>query len=146
MFEKKFDFLELFCLLIMEFYFKKGNFEDNFSAKIKVSGWTKTNMAAASHHPRILSPKYWQAGNVKRLTANRSLLFAVKWPNLDLKVSTVTGGTFRPTRRIRLSFVEGAHLDLRDLYLLGNSMICSDIWHKYHEWYFEIVIHNFTSR
>ena len=87
MFEKKFDFLELFCLLIMEFYFKKGNFEDNFSAKIKVSGWTKTNMAAASHHPRILSPKYWQAGNVKPLTANRSLSFVVKWPNLDLKVS-----------------------------------------------------------
>ena len=23
---------------------------------------------------------------------------------------------------------------------IGNSMICSDIWHKYHEWYFEIVI------
>ena len=31
---------------------------------------------------------------------------------------------------------------------IGNSMICSDInnWHKYHEWYFEIVILNFTSR
>ena len=25
-------------------------------------------------------------------------------------------------------------------------MICSDIWHKYHKWYFEIVIRNFTSR
>ena len=22
----------------------------------------------------------------------------------------------------------------------GNNMICSDIWHKYHEWYFKIVI------
>ena len=29
---------------------------------------------------------------------------------------------------------------------IGNSMIYSDIWHKYHEWYFEIVIRNFTSR
>ena len=28
---------------------------------------------------------------------------------------------------------------------LGNSMICSDIWHKDHKWYFEIVIRNFTS-
>ena len=28
---------------------------------------------------------------------------------------------------------------------MGNSMICSDIWHKYHKWYFEIVIRNFTS-
>ena len=27
-----------------------------------------------------------------------------------------------------------------------GSMICSDIWHKYHEWYFEIVLRNFTSR
>ena len=25
-------------------------------------------------------------------------------------------------------------------------MICSDIWHKYHERYFEIIIRNFTSR
>ena len=25
---------------------------------------------------------------------------------------------------------------------IGNSMICSDIWHKYHEWYFEFVIRN----
>ena len=28
-----------------------------------------------------------------------------------------------------------------------NSMICSDIWHKYHKWYFKIIVlHNFTSR
>ena len=29
---------------------------------------------------------------------------------------------------------------------IGNSIICSDIWYKYHEWYFKIVISNFTSR
>ena len=29
---------------------------------------------------------------------------------------------------------------------IGNSMICSDIWNKFHEWYFKIVIRNFTSR
>ena len=29
---------------------------------------------------------------------------------------------------------------------IGNSMICSDIWHKYHELYFNIVIRDFTSR
>ena len=23
---------------------------------------------------------------------------------------------------------------------IGNSMICSDIWHKYHKWYFKIVV------
>ena len=38
-FKKKNHFLELFCLLIIEFYFKKGNFEDNFSAKIEVLKW-----------------------------------------------------------------------------------------------------------
>ena len=36
---------------------------------------------------------------------------------------------------------------LKNLWLsIGNSMICSDIWHKYHEWYFEIVIQNFANR
>ena len=30
------------------------------------------------------------------------------------------------------------------LFCIGNSMICSDIWHKYHGWYFKIVIGNFT--
>ena len=25
---------------------------------------------------------------------------------------------------------------------IGNSMICRDIWHKFHEWYFEIAIRN----
>ena len=29
---------------------------------------------------------------------------------------------------------------------IGNSVICSDIWRKYQEWYFKIVIPNFTSR
>ena len=24
---------------------------------------------------------------------------------------------------------------------IGNSMICGDIWHKYHEWYFEILLY-----
>ena len=55
-----------------------------------------TNIAAASYHPRILSPKYGQTGNLKPLTANRrSLSFAVKWPNLDLKVSIVMNEDFR---------------------------------------------------
>ena len=32
---------------------------------------------------------------------------------------------------------------LRVVVLTNNSMICSDIWHKYHSWYFSIVS-NFT--
>ena len=44
--------------MIVEFYLKKKrNFEDNFSAKTEVSGWMKTNMSAASYHPRNLSSK-----------------------------------------------------------------------------------------
>ena len=35
--------------------------------------------------PANLSPKCGQTGKVKPLTANRSLSFAVKWPNFDLK-------------------------------------------------------------
>ena len=33
--------------------FKRRNFEDNFSAKIELRWWMKTNMAVASYHPRI---------------------------------------------------------------------------------------------
>ena len=44
-------------------------------------------MVAASYHPRILSLKYGQTGNVKPLIVQRSLSFAVKWQHLDLKVS-----------------------------------------------------------
>ena len=56
-----------------------------------------TNMAAASYHPRILSSKYRQVGNVKPLPANHSLSFAVKWLNLDLKVSNEAGSRARTT-------------------------------------------------
>ena len=49
-------------------------------------------MAAASYYPRILIPKYEQTDNVKPLTANRGLQFAVGWPNLDLKVSITKNG------------------------------------------------------
>ena len=31
-----------------------------------------------------------------------------------------------------------------DVICIGNSMNCSDIWHKYHLWYFEMVIRNVT--
>ena len=45
-----------------------------------------TNMEAARYHLGILSPKYGQASNVEPHIARRGLLFAVRWPNLDLKV------------------------------------------------------------
>ena len=35
----------------------------------------------------LKSQNYGQTGNMKPLTTNRSLSFAVKWPNLGLKVS-----------------------------------------------------------
>ena len=60
------------------------NFEDNFSAKIEVNEWVKTNMAPASYHTEILIPKYEQADKVKLLTPNHGLPFAIRWPNLNL--------------------------------------------------------------
>ena len=61
----------------------------------------KTNMAAASYHPRILSPKYGQTPNVKPLTTNRGLPFAVRLPNLDLQVSNFFGYRSACTRQSR---------------------------------------------
>ena len=46
----------------------------------------KTNMVAASYHPRIVSPKYGQTGNLRLLTAKRGFQFTARWLNLDLKV------------------------------------------------------------
>ena len=37
----------------------------------------KTNVAAASYHLQILSPKYGQMDNVERITANRELQLVV---------------------------------------------------------------------
>ena len=88
-------FTTLFLIDYQILFQKKRNFEGNFSAKIEQSGWMKTNMAATSNHPQIFSLKYGQMGNVKLLTANHSLLFAVKWPNLDLKVSIIISGMDR---------------------------------------------------
>ena len=45
----------------------------------------KTNMVAASYHPRIVSPKYGQTGNLRLLTAKRGFQFTARWLNLDLK-------------------------------------------------------------
>ena len=53
------------------------NFEDNFSAKIEVNEWVKTNMAPASYQTEILIPKYEQADKVKLLTPNHGLPFAI---------------------------------------------------------------------
>ena len=63
--KKKNHLLELFCLLIIEFYFKKRNFEDNFSAKIEVDELKQT-WPPHGYHPR--SPKYERTCNVKPLT------------------------------------------------------------------------------
>ena len=63
--------------------------------------------AIASYHPRIWSPKYGQTGNLKPLTANRSLSFAVKWPNLDLKVSKLTPISTELAHKNKNLFVKG---------------------------------------
>ena len=43
----------------------------------------KTNMAAASYHPRILSLKYGQAGNANLLTAKPQFVVCSKMTKLE---------------------------------------------------------------
>ena len=43
--------------------------------------------------------------------------------------------------RVRFTIHFANNLSL-DVISIGNSMICSDIWHKYHERYFKVVLLN----
>ena len=49
---------------------------------------SKNKHGPVSYHTEILIPKYGQADKVKLLTPNHGLPFAIRWPNLNLKVST----------------------------------------------------------
>ena len=69
------------------------------------------------------------------LPAEKDSLFNVKLHTL-LKTQGPKQAAFIPLGWIREQ--------PRDI-CVGNSMICSDIWHKYHKWYFEIVIRNFET-
>ena len=57
----------------------------------------------------------------------------------DLRETGPRPEIFRPFFRYSLSSTQTAKI-----ISIVNSMICSDIWLKYHEWYFKIVSHNFT--
>ena len=65
----------------------------------------EANMTAATYRQQILSPKYGQTGNVKPLTANCSLSFAVKWSNLGLKASDIS--TLSGRRQWKMSCAPG---------------------------------------
>ena len=53
-----------FCSYWLRILFQKNVILKTMSQlKIEVRGWMKTNTAAASFHPRILSPKYAQMGS-----------------------------------------------------------------------------------
>ena len=59
--------------------------------------------------------------------------------------------TFRSVEENQKGFTNafyGCEIKRRENFLvcIGNSMICSDIWHKYHASFFDILIRNFTSR
>ena len=78
-------FRTLFCLSINEFCIKKRTFEDNFSAKIGVSGGIKQTWQPQ----QPTANRTCKTGNVKPLTANPSLSFAVKRSNLDLGLQLI---------------------------------------------------------
>ena len=61
------------------------------------------------------------------------------------KIACKGGLCFYPTWAGYLNYL-GSPPPSRQALSIGNSMISSDMWHTYHEWYFEIVIRNFTSR
>ena len=48
------------------------------------------------------------------------------------------GQRHTPSRR-RISHESTQLHKFLECICIGNSMICSDIWRKYHEWYFEII-------
>ena len=67
--------------------------------------------------------------------------FIKQFQSLKQRIMLKTGEP-QPLQSALLGKYQHFHQDI----CIGNSMIWSDIWHKYHEWYFEIVICNFTSR
>ena len=65
-------------------------------------------------------------------------------PKDDINESTVNARKGTSSIDLEVSFC--AYVCALVCVSIGNSMICSDIWHKYHERYFKIVIPNFRSR
>ena len=67
------------------------------------------------------------------------------WPTLWIACPIFFPYSFLPLQKV--TFFQSRLLWLPEWkkICIGNSMICSDIWHKYREWYFETVIRNFTS-
>ena len=128
--------LELFWLSVMEFFLRNAIFKDNFSAEIKVNEWMNTNMEAARYHLGILSPKYGQASNVEPHIARRGLLFAVRWPNLDLKVFIIVK-TSRNTSKWRHYSTVGAESCaimsclFRRTGIAGQSNGCSGLFYVF---------------
>ena len=102
----------------------------------------KTNMAAASYHPRILIPKYGQMDNVKPLTANRGLPFAVRWPNLDLKISILIPDCWLPPKYWGLTSHPSSNL-VKELKLLHSlwKWITNETY--YQRWIFQFVVEGF---
>ena len=57
-----------------------------------------------------------------------------------------TFSRFQSMSILAIRFQNTAENSFSTLICIGNSMICSDIWQKYHERYFEIFIRDCTSR
>ena len=70
---------------------------------------------------------------------NRTHVLRAQWK--------IPGNKWNFEKVVRFSGWKRFRGNARSIYefCIANSMICSDIWHKYHERYFEIVIRNFTS-
>ena len=85
--------------------------------------------------PRFSSLKKLE-GNFTELTFAKTSGIVTRvrgknWPIADGRVPSNDPRNNCGTLAVHFSFL-----------YIGNSMICNDIWHKYHEWYFKIVIWN----
>ena len=71
-----------------------------------------------------------------------SVLGLVTWSFIPLMSSFITShlDIIKLGRHLGHSEYKSCHSWIYELAKIGNSMICSDISHKYHEWYFKILI------
>ena len=114
-----------------------------FNYSLKIAEW----MIFQLSETHVLCTGSWdcQGGNIASCCRQRNV-----WRGV---VSTLKRSVFGHTMRVlpwcyeKWRWLMLVHWNFKFLLIsIGNSMIYSDIWHKYHEWYFEIVIRNFTSR
>ena len=75
------------------------------------------------------------------------LSFSLRQQQLSAVPDSVTSaGSQRVCSSGHVTELRSKPPEKRRVICIGNTMIFSDIWYKYHECYLEILLRNFTSR